>query len=133
MPSPIEERLKLSPYVANVMVHGENRPFNVALVVPDLDAIREWARLTGVVLAADPLGDPAIEGLIRAELDRCSESFKAYERPRAFTLVLEDFTADNGLLTPTLKLRRGRVIERHAAAIERMYAGSGPGELAAVA
>jgi long-chain acyl-CoA synthetase len=133
MPSPIEERLKLSPYVANVMVHGENRPFNVALVVPDLDAIREWARRTGVVLADDPLGDPAVEGLIRAELDRCSESFKAYERPRAFTLVLEDFTADNGLLTPTLKLRRGRVIERHAAAIERMYAGSGPGELAAVA
>src|SRR6516165_8744635 len=44
MPSPLEEELKLSPYIANVMLHGHNKPFNVALVVPDATAVERWAK-----------------------------------------------------------------------------------------
>ena len=50
VPSPLEEQLKLSPYVANVMVYGDNKPYNVALVVPDAEALKAWAAKQGVTL-----------------------------------------------------------------------------------
>jgi long-chain acyl-CoA synthetase len=120
VPSPLEERLKLSPYVANVFLYGDNRPHNVALVVPDLVALEERAKQSGQALG-DPARDPDVRRLIGDELERLSAGFKAYERPRAFALVTEDFTTANGLLTPTLKLKRAAVLERHRAAIEALY------------
>src|SRR5438046_10098377 len=48
VPSPIEEELKLSPYIANVMVYGANKPFNVALIVPDAEAVSRWVGETWV-------------------------------------------------------------------------------------
>ena len=53
MPSPLEEELKLSPYLANVMIRGDGRPFNVALVTLDVARVREWAAAAGVTLAED--------------------------------------------------------------------------------
>ena len=53
MPSPLEEELKLSPYLANVMIWGDGRPFNVALVTLDVARVREWAAAAGVTLAED--------------------------------------------------------------------------------
>jgi len=63
-----------------------------------------------------------VRELIRTELERLSAGFKGYERPRAFALLGEDFTTANGLLTPTLKLRRGAVLERYRAEIEALFA-----------
>jgi long-chain acyl-CoA synthetase len=121
VPSPLEERLKLSPYIANVFLYGDNRPHNVALVVPDLPALETHARQAGRALG-DPLHDAEVRALIRSELERLSADFKGYERPRGFALALEDFTTANGLLTPTLKLKRQAVLERHRAQIEALYA-----------
>src|SRR6185503_7928382 len=50
VPTPLEEDLKLSPYIANVMLHGANRPYNVALIVPDMEALGRWAKENGVTL-----------------------------------------------------------------------------------
>ena len=48
VPTPLEEQLKLSPFIANVMVYGDNKPYNVALIVPDVEALKAWAaRRTG--------------------------------------------------------------------------------------
>jgi long-chain acyl-CoA synthetase len=121
VPSPLEEQLKLSPYIANVFVYGDNRPYNIALVVPDLAALEMRARQAGRALG-DPLHDPEVRELIDAELERGSSRFKGYERPRRFALTLEDFTTANGLLTPTLKLKRKAVLDRHRAEIDALYA-----------
>jgi long-chain acyl-CoA synthetase len=121
VPSPLEERLKLSPYIANAFVYGDNRPDNVALLVPDLVALETWAKRRGRTLA-DPTGDPEVIELLGSELERLSAAFKVFERPRRFALVSEDFTTANGLLTPTLKLKRAAVLERHRAQIEALYA-----------
>jgi long-chain acyl-CoA synthetase len=121
MPSPLEEQLKLSPFIANVMIHGENKPFNVAIVVPDLDAVRRWATRTGVTIGPDPATDPSVRKLIEDEIERCASGFKGYERPRGFVLTLEDFTGERGLLTPTLKVKRRNVLERHAASVDALY------------
>src|ERR1044071_2309050 len=53
MPSPLEETLKLSPFIANVMIYGDARPFNVALVVPNAQALQVWAQKQNIVLADD--------------------------------------------------------------------------------
>lgn len=133
MPSPLEEQLKLSPFIANVMLHGENKPFNVAIVVPDVAAIRDWAERSGTTLGEDLATDPAVRSLIRTELDRCAAGFKGYEKPRAFVLALEDFTGENGMLTPTLKVKRQKVLERHVRAIDALYRGAQTAPRAAVA
>src|SRR5206468_1878516 len=76
VPSPLEEDLKLSPFIANVMVHGANKPYNVALVVPDAEAVERWCREHG-----GNASDDEIRALIAEEIKKHSGSFKNYERP----------------------------------------------------
>lgn len=119
-PVQLEEELKLSPYVANVMVHGANRPFNVAVVAIDAEAVNRWARKQGITVER-PAEDSRVHGLIQQEIAARSAGFKEYERPRHFILTPEDFTVDNELLTPTLKVKRARVMARYGNALEALY------------
>jgi long-chain acyl-CoA synthetase len=122
-PVPIEEAIKLSPFVANVLVHGANRPFNVALVVPELTALRQWASTHGV--PAEPvsalLEHPRVRELYRDEIAARMDAVKGYEKVRDFALVAEDFTVENELLTASMKLRRSKVVERYQVVLDRVY------------
>jgi len=122
MPSTIEEELKLSPYISNVFVYGADRPFNVALVVLAEDALRTWARSEGLTLSGELATDAHVRRLVASELEARSAGFRAFERPKDFVILGEDFTVENGLLTPTLKLKRREVLARHAARVEALYA-----------
>ena len=128
MPGPLEEQLKLSPYIENVMLHGMNRPYNVALVVIAEDAVRAWAADEGIELD-DPCRDPRVERLILSEIERLSSSFRSYEMPRRVHLVAEDFTIEGGLLTPTLKLKRKHAEERFGETLESLYEERPRGEI----
>jgi long-chain acyl-CoA synthetase len=124
VPVPIEQAIALSPYVANVMVHGQNKPFNVAVIVPDMEQLKKWAAERG--LATEPvaalLKKPEVLQLIRGEIDAQCKGFKSYERPQKFVLVGEDFTTANDMLTPSLKLKRRNVVSKYEAEIEALYA-----------
>jgi long-chain acyl-CoA synthetase len=120
VPSPLEEELKLSPYIANAFLFGENRPHNVALIVPDRDALQRWAPQTETPLG-DPLTNPRVRALITSELEQRGANMKSFERPRGFALLEEDFTVDNGLLTPSMKLRREKVLALYKDRIEALY------------
>jgi long-chain acyl-CoA synthetase len=125
VPSPLEERLKLSPFVVNAMVHGDGRPHNVALIVPDLGLLSEWARREGIDVAdaAALMADSRVRAKIQSEVERLSASgVRKYERIGAFCLLAEDFTPENGLVTPSMKLRRERVCARYDHEIEALYA-----------
>ena len=124
VPTPLEEKLKLSPFVANVMVYGEGRPFNVALVVANLSAVKAWAADHHVTLpstADGVLAHERVRGLFRQELEKYGQSFKGFESIQEFSLIAEDFTTDNGMLTPSLKLKRGKVVEAYGPAIAKLY------------
>jgi long-chain acyl-CoA synthetase len=123
VPSPLEEDLKLSPFITNVMLYGDNKPFNVALVVPDMQSLARWAKQQGKPLG-DPTTDPKILALLQSELDKHSQHFKGYERPKRLLVTLEDFTIENGILTPSLKIKRREVVKRYGAALEALYAKS---------
>ena len=120
VPSPMEEQLKLSPYIANVMIYGANKPHNVALVVPDSDALRAWAERQGITLG-NVCTNKQVHDLIRSEIDALSKDIKGYERVQDFVLCLEDFTTENGMLTPTLKVKRRVVLERYGQELDGLY------------
>ena len=124
VPSPLEEKIKLSPFIANVLVHGANRPYNVALVVPERAAIEEWARGQGLTLG-DFTTDPRLRQLLHEELARTLGPAKGFERIEKFAIAEQDFTTENGMLTPTLKLKRRAVLERYGADLEALYARGG--------
>jgi len=125
VPSPLEEQLKLSLYVQNVMLYGENKPYNVALVVPDRTALAAHAEKRGRALG-DPLTDPAVKELLLDELARQGQTFKSYEKPRDLLITLEDFTQENGLLTPSLKVKRRLVLKRYGEALQALYRSPPP-------
>jgi len=123
-PAAIEEELKLLPIVANVMIHGEGKPFNVALVVPNLEGLAHDEK--GKALPADLPGLAAsaeaarfFEDAFKAHL---KGRFGGYEIPGKVLLVDEDFTLQNGMLTQTLKLKRREVMKRFGAGLEALYA-----------
>lgn len=131
MPAPLEEQLEMSPYIANILLYGDNRPFNVAIVVPAVAEIRAWAERSGVRLGEDLTRDRNVRHLIGDELVRHAEGFRSFDRPKLFALALEDFTVQSGMLTPTLKVKRRVVIDRYRRLLDELYAGPpearGPG------
>ena len=120
VPSPMEEQLKLSPYIANVMIYGANKPHNVALIVPDSAALRVWAEKQGITLG-DVRTNKQVHDLIRSEIDALSNDIKGYERVQDFVLCLEDFTTENGMLTPTLKVKRRVVLDHYGKDLDALY------------
>ncbi|HEX2671353.1 MAG TPA: long-chain fatty acid--CoA ligase, partial [Polyangiaceae bacterium] len=75
VPSPLEEELKLSPYIGNVMLHGANKPHNVALVVLNQVNLAKWAEREGIKLG-DPTSDPRVRELLRGELEKHSKDIR---------------------------------------------------------
>jgi len=123
VPTPLEEQLKLSAYVLNVMVHGDNKPYNVAVIVANVAAVKEWGKDNGVS-ESDPeklLANAKVRALFKQELDRYGEKFKGFEGVKDFALIADDFTVDNGMLTPSLKVKRRKVFERYQSVIEALY------------
>jgi long-chain acyl-CoA synthetase len=123
VPTPLEEQLKLSAYVLNVMVHGDNKPYNIALIVANVPAVKDWGKDNGVseTDADKLLANPKVRALFKKELDHYGEKFKGFEGVKDFALIAEDFTPDNGMLTPSLKVKRRKVVETYGALIESLY------------
>ncbi len=122
VPAPLEELLQLSPFINQAFIHGFNKPFNIALIVPDRLALEKWAAEEG--LGGDfeaILDDPKTQELFTAQLQKYSKDFKRYEQPRKFKLLAEEFSVDNGLLTPKMSMKRLVVQERYSAEIEDLH------------
>jgi long-chain acyl-CoA synthetase len=122
-PAPLEEKLKLSPFVANAMVYGDNKLFNVALIVPDESNLKKWAGENGVTASdlATLIEDEKVKAHMQAEIDKASADFKGFERVKKISLAPEDFTMENGMLTPSLKVKRRVVMQRYGAQLDALY------------
>jgi long-chain acyl-CoA synthetase len=122
-PSGIEEEIKLVPLVANAMIFGEGREYNICLVVPDFEVLARHAEKSG--LPNDPAAMVEDESVRKMISDQIVEALKggyaSYEIPRKFVFLSEDFTLENGMLTQTLKLKRRAVIDNFNEQIEAQY------------
>ena len=123
-PQPIELLAKTSKFVSNAVMIGDRRPFPIMLVVPNADAVQGWARYKG-------LGDGGLEQLlalpevqqkVEREVRKTLRDLAQFEMPKRLLLLARDFTVESGDLTPTLKVRRRIVEQRHRESIESLYA-----------
>jgi long-chain acyl-CoA synthetase len=130
-PGPIEALIAESRLVDQVMLVGDARPFNTALIVPDFDALKDLGAIQGITVgdlkdqaAREQLIDnEAILVSIDSEIKRLQKDLSSFERVRRFELLAEPFTVENGMMTPTLKVKRKVVMEKYKDLIEEMYAG----------
>ncbi|MGH7295332.1 MAG: hypothetical protein ACRELB_10380, partial [Polyangiaceae bacterium] len=122
-PAVLEEKLTLSPFIEQALVYGDDRPFNVALVVPNRQALEAWARDHGMTAAPFEalLRVPEVRELVEGEIARASVDFKAFERIAAFALLTQPFSVEDGTLTPTLKVKRRKVVERYQERLDGLY------------
>ena len=122
-PKELEERMGLSPYVENVVLVGDGRKFTIALAVPSLAALEQAFPGRDVSLDERPTLalEPEVAELLESDLFARVADFAHHERPKLVVPIPEEFTIDNGMLTPTLKVKRRAVSEQWADLIERRY------------
>jgi long-chain acyl-CoA synthetase len=126
-PQPLENALSRSPYIQQVAIIGDDRPFIAALIVPELSALRRWGAERGKPTGEQELcADADVVALIQSELDRLQADFARFEKVRAFQLLPEPFSIEEGTLTPTLKTVRRTIEEKYADVIEGIYRGEKP-------
>jgi len=124
VPSPIEEAICENPLIEQCLLVGDGQPAVGALVVPDFEAVRGWADSDGVDFPSDPAGivdDERVRSHIATAAERATEGVEPHEQVAWVDLVDEPFSADNGLLTPTLKKKRRVITDRYADRIDRRY------------
>ncbi|MDK1348879.1 AMP-binding protein [Streptomyces sp. 378] len=124
-PAVLEDRLRSRPPVGQCLVVGDNRPYVAALITLDPEALAHWLAVRK--LPADtPLSELVHDERLRADVqkavDHANEAVSRAESIRAFTLVEGDFTEENGLLTPSLKVKRQAATAAYADVIEALYA-----------
>ncbi len=123
-PSALEEDISLVPWVQNVLIYGENRPFTICLVVPDFLMVERYAEKHGISGDIRQLvGNVEIQAMITGEIQKVLQGrYGGYEIPKKFIYLMEGFTAENGMLTQTMKLKRRVVLEKFKDRIDALYA-----------
>ena len=122
-PQPIENKMKESPFVEQMMIVGAEQKFVGALIVPSLPNLKEWMQHKGIKFTTieDAVNNPKILDLNRELIESFNKFFNHVEQVKKFELLPYEWTIDSGELTPTLKLKRKVIMEKYKEAIERIY------------
>jgi long-chain acyl-CoA synthetase len=126
-PQPIENLLRMSPYILEAVVIGDGRRFIGALLMPRMAEIERWAASEGIGWKdhASLFENPRVRALYEAEIASTNRELAPYEQIRRFDIIPEEPSQETGELTPTLKIRRSVMAERFADRIERLYSYDG--------
>jgi long-chain acyl-CoA synthetase len=122
-PQPIENRMKESPFVEQMMVVGADRKFVAALIVPSMPNLIDWMQHKGIPFTTneDAIHHPKVLELFRELVDSFNRFFNQVEQVKKFELLPNEWTIDSGELTPTLKLKRKVIMEKYSDVIARIY------------
>jgi long-chain acyl-CoA synthetase len=122
-PQPIENSLKHNVLIAEAVVLGEKHKFPSVLIAPNFALLEEWARSRELAFAsrAELVARPEVRALYEAIVNDLNRNLARYERLKRVLLVADEFSAENGTLTASMKLRRLVVAERYRQQIEEMY------------
>ena len=121
-PQMIENHLRTEPLISQAMVWGDRTSHLVALVTLDRDEVARWAEKEGVELAGeeDPAADSRVAAYLRQRIRERNRELAPFEAVRDFRILPGDFSTDTGELTPSMKLKRRIVLERHGELLEEM-------------
>ena len=120
----IESRLGEDKYIEQVAVIGDNRKFVTAIIVPAIEAVKEYANKKKIQYRSleELLKNAQIRDLISRRIEALQEGLASFEKIKKFTLLPKEFTMEAGELTNTLKIRRPVINRHYASEIEAMYA-----------
>jgi long-chain acyl-CoA synthetase len=123
-PQPIENSLKLNPLVGIAAILGDRRKFPAVIVSPNFPLLEEWARTNGIPFTSrvELVASPKVQSLYDGIVEGINQNLARFEKLKRVMLVPDEFTADNGALTPTLKLRRRVIEDRYRKQIDDLYA-----------
>jgi long-chain acyl-CoA synthetase len=123
-PAPIEQRIKASRFVSQAVLVGNERKFAAALIVPNFEMLRSYARLKNLELKtpADLVASPRIIDLIERQVAEATAGLARYETVKKVALLEKELSVEGGELTPTLKVKRRVVDEKYKHIIDRIYA-----------
>lgn len=122
-PLAIENKLKESPFVEQVMLLGADRKFVSALIVPSFPNLREWTRKNNIADSNNEelLHNPAVINMFKELVESFNKFFNHVEQVKKFELLPDEWSVDTGEMTPKLSLKRKVVMEKYRDAIERIY------------
>ncbi|MFD8524244.1 AMP-dependent synthetase/ligase [Streptomyces capillispiralis] len=123
-PAVLEDRLRSRPPVGQCLVVGDNRPFVAAVITLDPETVAHWLAVRGMPAdtpMSEVVRDPRMRADVQRAVDYANEAVSRAESIRAFTLVEGEFTEVNGLLTPSLKVKRQAAQEAYAREITELY------------
>jgi len=125
-PQMIEGLIAQSELVEQAVVIGDRRKYVIALIVPDFERLRAWAKQQSIATAdkRELIADKRTVDMIRGEVSRLTRELADYEKVKRVALLPEEFSIDGGELTPTLKVRRRVVEQKYGKVIESLYSGS---------
>ncbi len=122
-PQRLEGFVKMSPFISNVHIHGDNRKYSVALVTLANETIEPWAKDAGIAYKSvgELSGHPKIKELIRKAIAEANSNLAPFETIKSFAILERDFTVESDELTPSLKVKRKVVEERYKAVLDGLY------------
>jgi long-chain acyl-CoA synthetase len=123
-PQPIENSLKLNPLVGTAAIIGDKHKFAFVIISPNFAPLEDWARANNVGFSsrAELVANPKVQTLYQGIAEEVNQNLARFEKLKRVLLVPDEFTAENGALTPTLKLRRRVIEERYRTQIDELYA-----------
>lgn len=123
-PQPIENALKLNPYIGVAAILGDRRKFPAVMISPNFRSLEDWARTNNILFAShvELIANQKVQSLYEGVVEAINQNLARFEKLKRVILVPDEFTAENGALTPTLKLRRRVIEERYKKQIDDLYA-----------
>jgi long-chain acyl-CoA synthetase len=121
-PARVEGFLTLQREIQQAMVFGDKRPHLVALLVPDDEFAAQWCRDNGKPRDPDALREDAdFRAALAQVVDRVNANLSSLEKVRRFAVLAEPFTVENGMMTPTMKIRRHKIKEAYGGIVDGLY------------
>jgi long-chain acyl-CoA synthetase len=122
-PQAIENKLKESAFIEQVMVVGADEKFVGALIVPSIPNLKEWMRLKGISFTTneDAIHNPKVLELYKELIESFNKFFNHVEQIKKFELLPDEWSIDTGELTPKLSMKRKVIMEKFKAAVDRIY------------
>ncbi|MGZ6404159.1 MAG: AMP-dependent synthetase/ligase [Bdellovibrionota bacterium] len=122
-PQPVENSLKLNPLIGTAVVLGDRRKFASVIISPSFPLLEEWARANRISFSSREhlVADPQVKKLYEGIIGDLNRGLARYETLKKILLVPDEFTATDGTLTPTMKLRRKAIEERYREQIDDLY------------
>lgn len=123
-PQPIEQAIKASRFVNQVVLVGAERKFPAALIVPNWEQLESYCKLKGIQVQnrRELCEHPRIVDLFERQIDRLTPNLARYEKIKKVALLENEFTIEGGELTPTLKVKRRVIDQKYRDVIEKLYA-----------